>query len=89
MKNNKFFLILAGMAIFGEIAKILVSVDQGYYSIEQGWGAGLFVETLSVYILATSNVKRKWLYALLGGAAVLAYACVMAALSLTGIVYIP
>ena len=86
MRRNKFLLFLAGISIFAQIGKIVVNLG-GAYMITQGWGNTLVINLLSIYILAKSIVKHKWVYALLGAVAYIAIVCLLATLSMFGIVY--
>ena len=86
MKDNKFLLFLAGINIFGEVGKIIVSFGDGYM-IAQGWATGLVIDLLSVYILARSTEKHKWGYALLGGVAFISLTVLIATLATLGFVH--
>lgn len=86
MKNNKLLLFLAGIKVFGIIAKIIASFGEGYM-IPQGWLTPLVIDILAVYILTTSTVKHKWVYILYGAVAYIALCCLLATLSMFGLVY--
>lgn len=86
MKDNKFLLFLAGLNIFGEVAKIITSFGNGYM-IAQGWSTGLIIDLLAVYILARSTEKHKWGYALLGGLAFISITVLIATLATLGLVH--
>ena len=86
MKENKFLLFLAGIDIFSEVAKIITSFGDGYL-MTQGWATGLVIDLLAVYILATSTVKHKWVYAMLGGVAFISITVLIATLATLGLVH--
>lgn len=70
----------------GIIFKIIVSFSEGYM-IPQGWMHGLILDISSVYILATSEVKHKWIYLLCGAIAYIGITVLLATFATFDLVY--
>ena len=87
MKNSRLLVFIAGINIASIIAKFLVSFINGGWMIPQGWGTGLIIDILTIYILATSNIRNKWVYVILGGLFFVAITCVLATLATFGVVH--
>ena len=87
MKNSRLSIILAGSNLTAIIGKIFIGFINGGWMIPQGWLTGLIIDILTIYILATSNIRNKWVYVILGGILFIAIVCILATLATFGIVH--
>lgn len=85
MKESKTLFMCAVMALTVDVMKIVVNIGD-IYPINKGWVTDLICTIVAVWIIAHSRIKHKVIFAIMGTATIFAIACVLATLSVFGIV---
>ena len=85
MKESKTIFICAVMSLTADVMKIIVNIGD-IYPIYAGWTTDLLFSIVAVWIVANSKVKHKVGLAVIGAVMIIAIGCILATMSMFGLV---